>query len=627
MVDFRRVILAFALLALFTGLASADVISGGSQLTCSTNVTATPALRGEGFTEQTGDITISCTGGPAPVASTTGEGGALTQISPVNFTIFYNSIVTSRLFSTTTGVSEALLLIDEPGSGLGGDGPMTPQKLCLTPTTVCPAYVSTAAAAAATTSGAPYATTDGVTAAPNVYQGIVSANSVTFLGIPVLAPTTTGARVFRITNVRINAIPLAGGSSSGGIAVIASISTTPPSALSISNSSPNVGYVSASLTVGLGTAVTLKQCESVTKLVVNTLTFTEKFASAFKTRLNPRLNNLYDAQTGLVTYADGSLNRTSQSSPGGLYNSESNFVFPIGSGYAGLTGFGTRLKATFNNVPASARVFVSTANTATPPAVIGGTSILSYAQLVSSETVLDGMAAGTLPSLDTTGSGGLTEIIMNNGSGSAVWEVLNTNPNSSETFSFAVNITNAANTSLNLGASTVNLSYAPTATSGAATNSDVYPRFTGAPAATAFVSLVPCRTVLLYPYLTNQAGFDTGVTVANTTMDPFTTVAQSGTCQFNWYGGTTAAPTVPPAAFTTATIGPGTVYAQTLGGGVLNASTFQGYMIAVCNFQYAHGFAFISDIGARNIAMGYLAVVLNDPRANTNTTTNENGGN
>jgi hypothetical protein len=50
-------------------------------------------------------------------------------------------------------------------------------------------------------------------------------------------------------------------------------------------------------------------------------------------------------------------------------------------------------------------------------------------------------------------------------------------------------------------------------------------------------------------------------------------------------------------------------------------------MIAVCNFQYAHGFAFISDIGARNIAMGYLAVVLNDPRANTNTTTNENGGN
>jgi hypothetical protein len=53
-------------------------------------------------------------------------------------------------------------------------------------------------------------------------------------------------------------------------------------------------------------------------------------------------------------------------------------------------------------------------------------------------------------------------------------------------------------------------------------------------------------------------------------------------------------------------------------------------MIAVCNFQYAHGFAFVSDLGAQKLAMGYLAVVLNDPgtssRSNSNTTTSENGG-
>ena len=35
-------------------------------------------------------------------------------------------------------------------------------------------------------------------------------------------------------------------------------------------------------------------------------------------------------------------------------------------------------------------------------------------------------------------------------------------------------------------------------------------------------------------------------------------------------------------------------------------------MIAVCQFQLAHGFAFVSDIGARNLAMGYLALVLPD---------------
>src|ERR1035437_4720676 len=48
---------------------------------------------------------------------------------------------------------------------------------------------------------------------------------------------------------------------------------------------------------------------------------------------------------------------------------------------------------------------------------------------------------------------------------------------------------------------------------------------------------------------------------------------------------------------------------------------FQGYMFAVCNFQYAHGFAFISDVGARNLAMGYLAIVIPDPGTGTRNAT------
>ena len=39
-------------------------------------------------------------------------------------------------------------------------------------------------------------------------------------------------------------------------------------------------------------------------------------------------------------------------------------------------------------------------------------------------------------------------------------------------------------------------------------------------------------------------------------------------------------------------------------------------LIARCNFQWAHGFAFISDIGARNLAMGYLALVINNGTIN-----------
>jgi hypothetical protein len=33
-------------------------------------------------------------------------------------------------------------------------------------------------------------------------------------------------------------------------------------------------------------------------------------------------------------------------------------------------------------------------------------------------------------------------------------------------------------------------------------------------------------------------------------------------------------------------------------------------MIATCSFSYAHGFALISDAGARNLATGYLAQVV-----------------
>ena len=49
MVDFRRCITALAVLALFAGLAAAQIGGRVTRLTCSTNVTVTPNLRGEGY--------------------------------------------------------------------------------------------------------------------------------------------------------------------------------------------------------------------------------------------------------------------------------------------------------------------------------------------------------------------------------------------------------------------------------------------------------------------------------------------------------------------------------------------------------------------------------------------------
>jgi hypothetical protein len=46
------------------------------------------------------------------------------------------------------------------------------------------------------------------------------------------------------------------------------------------------------------------------------------------------------------------------------------------------------------------------------------------------------------------------------------------------------------------------------------------------------------------------------------------------------------------------------------GGGIPATPGFQGFIIAQCNFQYAHGFAFISDYGANKVAEAYLALVM-----------------
>src|ERR1035438_6509297 len=78
----------------------------GTPLKCITLSSIPAYLRAEGYTELIGDILLNCTGG-APTA----VGRAIPQ---ANITIFLNTNITSRILSTTG--SEALLLIDEPGS-------------------------------------------------------------------------------------------------------------------------------------------------------------------------------------------------------------------------------------------------------------------------------------------------------------------------------------------------------------------------------------------------------------------------------------------------------------------------------------------------------------------------------
>jgi hypothetical protein len=52
-------------------------------------------------------------------------------------------------------------------------------------------------------------------------------------------------------------------------------------------------------------------------------------------------------------------------------------------------------------------------------------------------------------------------------------------------------------------------------------------------------------------------------------------------------------------------------------GATSSAAGFQGYIIAVCKFPLAHGFYFVSDVGANRIAVGGNAIVLSSTRSGT----------
>jgi len=675
MPEFRKWILASAGIALFAGLAGAQVgvptgPPTGQPLTCTTtNGSVTPTLRADGYTELAGDIVISCSGGnPAALGST---------IPTVNITLFVNTAVTSRLLASSGNASEALLLIDEPGSGLTGYGPLVPQTVCSSSAAGAGPGGCTQVVGISTfgttppTSGVPVSaacvnptTTACSSPGANIFQGVVSGNAVTFFGIPVLAPASAGAsRVFRITNIRTNANGITGGGPTPG-SVVASLSTSPAGSLPITNPTLTVGFVVPGLnptntttrnaTNTGGGGATFNQCTSVSVTSTSStattgtggLQFQENFATAFKTRFQ-NVSNGYPVASVI------------QNVPGTIYNSESGFMANIastGSGaigtafQAGVADYGTRLKATFTNVPSGVTLFVSTRD------VLNNFSIGSapqQAQLVVSETALDNPPSigsfvnpgptNTVPAVTQTaayagpvfGGGtapGIAPVLINSGTGTAVWEIVSTNPAQIDTVFFAVYINYSANPANNIPTApstmSVTLSFAPTPAGGsftAAAGSQAsptltIPRFSDSYAVTATLGkFVLCTTDLLYPYVINTNGFDTGLAIANTTTDPFGTTAQVGTCTLNFYGSSG-----PSAAFVTPSIATGTVYANLAS---TLAPGFSGYIIAVCNFQYAHGFAFVSDVGARNLAMGYLALVLNTGTALTRGSSAETLGN
>jgi hypothetical protein len=280
-----------------------------------------------------------------------------------------------------------------------------------------------------------------------------------------------------------------------------------------------------------------------------------------------------------------------------------------GGNAIGTANSGTRIQYAFSNIPAGATIYVPTTINNQPqmPVTVPVTPPSLVMTLTASATGPLTPVAANVPAGSTIPAG-YAPLTAANGSATAVYEVTTTDntflTEAAVLAGYVVAAPNFANTAQ--PAITVTVSPAPT-------GSTNVPNFaTSSNPALTLTSFSVCQTSLLFPYVVNQLGFDTGIVLSNTSTDPFapgaTATPQSGSCTLNFYGAGAPTPSTGVAA-PGGTQATGTVDAFLLSS---VAPGFQGYVIAQCNYLYGHGFAYI-EYGMPNnngTAMGYLAEVL-----------------
>ncbi|MEN6536290.1 MAG: hypothetical protein ABFD89_21715 [Bryobacteraceae bacterium] len=572
MADFRKWIPVLAVVALLVGATSVNAqLPEAQTFQCTANAGVTPLVRAEGIAELVGDLLLNCSG--------TVPTGGITS----NIRIFANTTVTSKIAGgPLPSGSEALLLINDP--------------------------------APAAQIVRVYPSIDN-SVNPNVFQGAnYAANVVDWYSIPIATAAeagTTVTKTLRITDIRANAAQLGVSSTLIPQPIQLSISISGATSVGVNNPTQTVAWVQKGLTFSAQDGIThLRQCEPRPFGEPIVVTFTEGFASAFK--------------------AQGD---STQQNPGTSYNTESGLI-PAGLAAYSLATQGTRFMAVFTNVPTGITLTAE-----------GNFNIPSTGLTVQSVSGADENGnGGTVSGADIAfGTGGTITF---------VWEVTAAPADSigrneivdfNVTPSWSISSPPAGGTTM-----TVRGNYAPISTITTASHSAPLPRFqdTSSAITGGAITIEPCRTVLLFPYVTNAAGFDTGIAISNTSMDPFDasivpdsvallkavpakkiistgSVEQSGTCQLNYYGNTPATGGEAPDAVTTPEIGAGEqlAFIVSSGGAVVGTTKtcvecatpgFHGYVIAICDFQYAHGFAFVSDLGSAKLAEGYLALVIPD---------------
>jgi hypothetical protein len=377
------------------------VAGAGPPTTCAANGGVSTPARAEGATELVGDAVLNCTGGTATPSAN--------PVPTFTITAVLSAPLTSRVLASPWG--EPLLLVDEPAAGS--------QLACQTLNGEC----------TLTGNGTGAGQYNGSFGHPNIFQGQISGNTVTFANIPIDS-AGANSRVLRITNLRadVTGIPTGGGGVPGSVA--ATIGINGSSAPSVNNGTPTLAFVQQGLTFAALTpngsaplpgATDVPACGS---QAVGTLRYTENFATALKKRTVASDPTITGPQNSLTV---------------GTYNTESGFFNPVlvgnaargNLGAAGLADFGTRIKAVFDHLPDGASLFV--------PTTLASAKGQAKLQLVTSETAPYSAVA---PS--GSGPAGTAPVAASGGRAVAVWQVTDASPNDFETLTVPVTAASGA---------------------------------------------------------------------------------------------------------------------------------------------------------------------------------------
>jgi hypothetical protein len=469
---------------------------------CEPNVSITPFLRAEGYTELIGDVTLSCTGG-SPTASGV-------EVPTADIQITLNTAVTSRIYPS--GLSEALLLVDEPGPGLPGASNTHTQLPCADAAGRC--------TISGTGTGA--GTYDGSAGRPNIFFGTVSGNIVTFYGVPIDPASQGSARVFRFTNIRVNAKTLSNGSDAIRVFASPAILNSSQSIL-LQDATRYVGDVTPGLSISgrspdnssAGTVSQIASCFTPQRAGV--LRFSELTTNALMPRTAATFVNGDTSPSPLVQNLPGTFYYTPGLWAG--YSHESAFYNPALSSPAvdfatvGLASFATRVQATID-MRSGARVWVSLRNVTysggNPIPAASGT----VARLVTNATGPFSPASPTtilegVPAFELVAAPG-------NAFATATWEVLDANLIGLDNFDFVVWVQGGASA----GTVGFNAGYAPSPASqsdaaafGAASSALPIPRFLAASPVIGLFTTVACQIPTTTVISTSASNISSGTPI------------------------------------------------------------------------------------------------------------------